>query len=162
MDNEWPENWSDRISGRACEMCRSERADEDSYGIRIFSTDEADAMLQRADIQRGYTIVIWRGRHVVEPFELTESEAASYWKTTLTVAKALAAFYRPLKINYETLGNTVPHLHTHLLPRFVEDPAPGMPFPLRPQSGDEARIDPALLASDAAALRALLEPSPGS
>jgi hypothetical protein len=77
--------------------------DEDTYGIRIFSTADVDAVLQRADIQRGYTLVIWRGRHVVEPFELTESEAQSYWKATLTVAKALATFYRPLKTNYETL-----------------------------------------------------------
>jgi diadenosine tetraphosphate (Ap4A) HIT family hydrolase len=73
------------------------------------------------------------------------------------VAKALATFYRPLKMNYETLGNTVPHLHTHLLPRFVADPAPGRPFPLLPQSGDESQIAPAQLASDATALRALLD-----
>jgi diadenosine tetraphosphate (Ap4A) HIT family hydrolase len=156
MKSEWPRDWAGRISGQACPMCQSKRLDEDTYGIRIFSTAEVDAVLQRADVQRGYTLVIWRGRHVVEPFELSESEAQSYWTATLTVAKALAAFYRPLKMNYETLGNTVPHLHTHLLPRFVEDPAPGRPFPLLPQGGDEARIDPARLASDAAALRALL------
>ncbi|GLY41178.1 hypothetical protein Amsp01_072010 [Amycolatopsis sp. NBRC 101858] len=156
MKSEWPGNWAEQISGRACEMCRSERLDEDTYGIRIFSTADVDAVLQRAAIQRGYTLVIWRGRHVVEPFELTEPEAQSYWKATLTVAKALATFYRPLKMNYETLGNSVPHLHTHLLPRFVEDPAPGRPFPLLPQSRDEPPIDPVQLASDAAALRALL------
>ncbi|MEV5714389.1 HIT family protein [Amycolatopsis mediterranei] len=156
MTSEWPGNWADRISGEACEMCQSKRLDEDTYGIRIFETADVDAVLQRADIQRGYTLVIWRGRHVVEPFELSESETQAYWKATLTVAKALATFYRPLKMNYETLGNTVPHLHTHLLPRFTEDPAPGRPFPLLPQSGDESQVDPAQLASDAAALRALL------
>ncbi|WP_051792442.1 HIT family protein [Amycolatopsis jejuensis] len=156
MSGAWPDDWADRIDGSVCAMCRSVRSDEDSYGIRIFSTENVDAVLQRADVQRGYTLVIWRGRHVVEPFELTEPEASSYWQAILTVAKALATFYRPLKMNYETLGNTVPHLHTHLLPRFVDDPAPGRPFPLLPQSGREAQIDPALLASDAAALRALL------
>ncbi|MFE3175920.1 HIT family protein [Amycolatopsis sp. NPDC059090] len=156
MTSERPSDWADRISGQACEMCQSKRLDEDVYGIRIFSTVDVDAVLQRADIQRGYTLVIWRGRHVVEPFELTEPEAQSYWKATLTVAKALATFYQPLKMNYETLGNTVPHLHTHLLPRFAEDPAPGRPFPLLPQSGDEAQIDALQLARDAAALRALL------
>jgi diadenosine tetraphosphate (Ap4A) HIT family hydrolase len=65
--------------------------------------------LQRADIQPGYTLVIRRGRHVVEPYELTESEAAAYWQAVTTVARALAEFYRPLKMNYQTLGNTVPH-----------------------------------------------------
>jgi diadenosine tetraphosphate (Ap4A) HIT family hydrolase len=27
-----------------------------------------------------------------------------------------------------TLGNTVPHLHTHVLPRYPDDPAPGGPI----------------------------------
>ena len=74
----------------------------------------------------------------------------------LTVARALTSFYRPLKMNYQTLGNTVPHLHTHLLPRFVDDPAPGRPFPLLPQDGNEPQIDAHVLRTDAAALRALL------
>jgi hypothetical protein len=28
-----------------------------------------------------------------------------------------------MKLNYFTLGNTVPHLHTHVLPRYQDDPA---------------------------------------
>lgn len=152
----WPSNWSDRISGASCEMCRSKRSDEDRYGIRIYATEHSDAVLQRASIQRGYTLVVWRGRHVTEPFELNDHEAAEYWRDVLAVARALSAFYQPLKLNYETLGNTVPHLHTHLLPRYVEDPAPGRPFPLLPQNGSETFTDPAELAKDAAALRDLL------
>jgi diadenosine tetraphosphate (Ap4A) HIT family hydrolase len=152
----WPPDWPARISGSNCEMCESERTDEDQYGVRIHATQHTDAVLQRAAIQRGYTLVIWRGRHVVEPFQLTDDEAAAYWRDVLTVARALAAFYQPLKMNYETLGNTVPHLHTHLLPRFVDDPAPGRPFPLSPQDGSETSTDPAALAADADALRALL------
>lgn len=137
-------------------MCRSQRSDEDQYGIRIQATERTDAVLQRASIQRGYTLVIWRGRHVAEPFELTDTEAFEYWRDVLAVARALNAFYEPLKMNYETLGNAVPHLHTHLLPRYVEDPAPGRPFPLRPRRGSEAVVDPGQLAAEAAALRELL------
>ena len=64
--------------------------------------------------------------------------------------------YQPLKMNYQTLGNTVPHLHTHLIPRFAEDPAPGHPFPLRPPNGAETRISRDALTADADALRRLL------
>ncbi len=152
----WPADWTERISGTHCEMCESPRVDEDAYGIRIHETDCTDAVLQRAAIQPGYTLVIWRGRHVVEPYDLTESEAVAYWRAVTTVAKALAEFYRPLKMNYQTLGNTVPHLHTHLLPRFTEDPAPGRPFPLLPQNGSEDTIDAESLTADAEAIRALL------
>jgi hypothetical protein len=38
-------------------------------------------------VQRGYTLVIWRGRHVAEPTELTDSEAQGYW---LEVCASLA------------------------------------------------------------------------
>jgi diadenosine tetraphosphate (Ap4A) HIT family hydrolase len=101
--------------------------------------------------------VIWRGRHITEPFELTNVEASDYWLTVSRVAKALADYYKPLKMNYETLGNSLPHLHTHLLPRYAEnDPAPGRPFPLLPQNGDERAIPHAQLRAEATDLRALL------
>ncbi len=100
-------------------MCRSPRVDDDEYGVRLHTTEHTDAVLQRASVQRGYTLVIWRGRHVVEPQHRA-------------------------------------HLHTHLLPRFVDDPAPGRPFPLLPRDGSEAQVDAHVLAADAVALRALL------
>jgi len=37
------------------------------------------------------------------------------WAEVLTVARALISQYQPLKMNYETLGNSLPHLHTHLV-----------------------------------------------
>ena len=156
MSRQWPTNWDQLIQGHGCEMCESDRPDIDKYGIRIHATKNADAVLQRADIQRGYTLVIWRGRHVTEPFELTHEEASAYWQEVLKVAQALAKFYQPLKMNYQTLGNTLPHLHTHLLPRYTQDPAPGRPFPLLPQDGSEDAIPDHELRADAVALRELL------
>ena len=61
-------------------MCADGRPDETAWGVRIFAGDVSDAYLQRAAIQRGYTIVIWRGRHVAEPTELDEDEAGAYWR----------------------------------------------------------------------------------
>jgi diadenosine tetraphosphate (Ap4A) HIT family hydrolase len=112
-------------------------------------------------VQRGYTVVVWRGRHVTEPTELDETEAAGYWAETLTVARALLQVYRPMKLNYETLGNSLPHLHTHLVPRFREDPAPGRPYPLAPQVPGSARIPEERLLAEAAELRSLLGPARG-
>ncbi|MDB4873256.1 MAG: Histidine triad protein [Gemmatimonadales bacterium] len=156
MKSQWPSNWNDLIRGIGCDMCESERPDSDIYGVRILATENTDAVLQRADVQRGYTIVIWRGRHVTEPYELTEEESSDYWRDVLTVARTLMQFYQPLKMNYETLGNSLPHLHTHLVPRYVEDPAPGRPFPLLPQDGSELTIPDEQLWTDAAGLREIL------
>jgi diadenosine tetraphosphate (Ap4A) HIT family hydrolase len=151
----WPENWDALVDGRACPMC-GDRADDNGSGVRIYAAKHSDAYLQRASAQRGYTIVMWRGRHVIEPTELDPDEATAYWLEVLHVAEALQRLYRPVKMNYETLGNMVPHLHTHLVPRYADgDPAPGRPFPFlvedeRPSLPEEA------LQRDAEALRSLL------
>ncbi len=157
MTPQWPSDWDQLTRGVGCEMCESTRPDIDEYGIRIRATKNTDAVLQRANVQRGYTLVIWRGRHVTEPTELTDDEATSYWLDVLTVARALMQYYKPLKMNYETLGNSLPHLHTHLIPRYArDDPAPGRPFPLLPQNGSEPTISDERLWSEAKALRSLL------
>jgi diadenosine tetraphosphate (Ap4A) HIT family hydrolase len=154
--NEWPPNWAELTHGIGCEMCENERPDADQYGVRIHTGPYTDAYLQRADVQRGYTLVIWRGRHVNEPTELNDTEASGYWAGVLTVARALISVYQPLKMNYETLGNSLPHLHTHLVPRFTEDPRPGQPFPLSAQQPDK-KIPEAQLLADASELRKLLD-----
>ena len=139
---------------RLPDVRRGARPEETEYGVRVFAGRHADAYLQRADVQRGYTLVVWRGRHVAEPTELTPEEAGSYWQELLTGARALEEHYRPAKTNYQILGNAVPHLHAHVLPRYEDDPAPGRPLPW-----PESRLQPipaALLEADVAALRARL------
>ena len=61
----------------------------------------------------------------------------------------------PVKMNYLTLGNTVPHLHTHVVPRYRDDPAPGGPIAWEQISGPEP-VPEADLHRQAASLRALL------
>jgi diadenosine tetraphosphate (Ap4A) HIT family hydrolase len=156
---EWPHNWAELTRGVGCEMCEYERPDADDFGLRIHVGRYTDAYLQRADVQRGYTVVIWRGRHITEPTELNDAEASGYWAEVLTVARALIDMYKPLKMNYETLGNSLPHLHTHLIPRFTDDPRPGQPFPLTAETPD-AQVPEDQLQSDARALRKLIDQAP--
>lgn len=154
--SEWPRNWAELTRGIGCEMCEGGRPDANAYGVRIRAGRYTDAYLQRADVQRGYTLVIWRGRHVNEPTELDEAEAAGYWAEVMTVARALISLYTPLKMNYETLGNSVPHLHTHLVPRFTEDPRPGEPFPLTARQPG-VKVPEGRLWRDVTILRKLLD-----
>jgi diadenosine tetraphosphate (Ap4A) HIT family hydrolase len=115
------------------------------------------AYLQRAGIQRGYTVVIWRGRHVAEPTELEPDEAARYyWLEVLRVARALEAHLGSVKTNYEVLGNELPHLHTHVIPRYADDPRPGWPFPF--PDGKPPPLPEEPFRADVEALRALLAP----
>jgi diadenosine tetraphosphate (Ap4A) HIT family hydrolase len=135
-------------------MCEQGRPDELPWGARIFAGDVSDAYLQRADVQRGYTVVVWRGRHVAEPTELTADEAAAYWLEVVHVARALEAHLEPVKTNYNLLGNSLPHLHTHIVPRYADDPRPGWPFPF--PEDEPPPIEEQAFRRDVEALRALL------
>lgn len=153
----WPDHWAERKRGTDCAMCASHRVDEDAFGLRIFAGEVSDAYLQRADVgQRGYTIVIWRGRHVADPTELSDDEASRYFAEVLRVGRALEARYHPMKLNFEMLGNSLPHLHTHVVPRYADDGSGGRPARFLRTDVPPARLPDEELARDAAALRALL------
>src|SRR5437870_6006817 len=102
--------------------------DETHGNARIFAGRVSDAYLVHGDVgQPGYTIAIWRGRHVADLTDLTDTDAATYLREVVIVARALESHYKPAKLNLEMLGNTVPHLHTHIVPRYVTDDSPGEP-----------------------------------
>src|SRR5437763_15588338 len=61
---EWPKEFYELKRGEGCPMCKQGRPDETEHGVRFFAGEVVDAYLQRAKIQRGYTVVVWRGRHV--------------------------------------------------------------------------------------------------
>ncbi len=104
MSATWPSDWAERRLGKGCPMCGQGRPEENEHGIRVLGGRFSDAYLQRASWQRGYTVVIWRGRHVAEPTELAEEEAAGYWREVLRVGSALERHYQPVKLNYQILG----------------------------------------------------------
>jgi len=110
-------------------MCGEGRPEMSPGGsTRIFSGRVSDAYLVRGDVgQRGYTVVIWRGRHVADPTELGDDEASMYFAEVLRVGRAIERHYRPIKMNFEMLGNSLPHLHTHVVPRYLDDGEPGHP-----------------------------------
>jgi diadenosine tetraphosphate (Ap4A) HIT family hydrolase len=75
----------------------------------------------------GYACVVAK-RHVVEPYELPADELDKFWKDCMVAARALSTLFSPVKMNYEIHGNTIPHLHMHLYPRYVGDPYQGGPI----------------------------------
>jgi diadenosine tetraphosphate (Ap4A) HIT family hydrolase len=151
---EWPATFYELRRGLGCAMCAEGRPEETRFGVRIHAGELSDAYLQRAAIQRGYTVVIWRGRHVAEPTGLSEDEAARFWLEVVRVGRALEQHLEPVKMNYDFLGNSLPHLHAHLVPRYADDPRPEWPFPF-PQE-EPSPFEPAVLDRDVQALRALL------
>lgn len=86
----------------------------------------------------GYACVVAR-RHVVEPFQLPAAELDTFWSEAMLVARAVHDLVRPVKMNYEIHGNTIPHLHMHLYPRYSGDPYAGAPIDPRRASFRRSR-----------------------
>jgi len=159
VKREWPADWSERVRGKDCPMCAEGRPDEVHGNVRIATGRVSDAFLVRNDVgQRGYCVVIWRGRHVSDPTELSKDEASAYFDEMLRVGRAIETQFEPIKMNFEMLGNSLPHLHTHVVPRYLNDGEPGHPprF-MRTDLQNEPKIPDEEYARDLAALRELLD-----
>ncbi len=66
--------------------------------------------------------------HAVELFDLSDSELLGVTREVAVYARALRTVTGAVKINYEIHGNTLPHLHVHLYPRYLDDPFAGRPI----------------------------------
>jgi len=151
----WPEDWNDRMAGRACPLCAALGRGDNDFWVEVFTGEVAEVHLERRSRLPGYCIVVWRHGHVAEPTDLDPGQAGRYWQEVLAAGRAVRARFDPVKMNYMTLGNTVPHLHTHVVPRYRDDPAPGGPIEWRQMFSPDPGPD-ADLHRQAADLRALL------
>jgi diadenosine tetraphosphate (Ap4A) HIT family hydrolase len=151
----WRDGWPDERRGHGCVLCGVIGVEENDWGVRIFAGTYLDAYLCKSGAILGYTVAVWNGPHVAEPTQLTTPQATGYWLELLRVGRAVEESFENVKMNYETLGNSVPHLHTHVIPRAPRDPAPNAPLPWAYL--DTGRQPTDVLTSGAARLRAAVE-----
>lgn len=68
----------------------------------------------------GFLRVIWHG-HVREMTDLAPGDREHCLRVVFAVEQVLRDTLRPDKVNLASLGNQVPHLHWHVIPRFTDD-----------------------------------------
>jgi len=101
-----------------CPMCRRWNDDSD---LRIVELPHSYVILNRDQYFSGYTLLLTK-IHVTEMFHLDRAVRTALMEEVSLVAEALYKTYAPAKINYELLGNMVPHIHWHIVPRFSSEP----------------------------------------
>lgn len=104
----------------SCKACRHTWPRADHF---IADLGLSKAYLHDDQFFTGWTVVVFQ-RHATELFHLAPTERIQLMEEVNTVAKALAQTYGAKKINYELLGNQLPHIHWHIIPRLTNDPAP--------------------------------------
>jgi diadenosine tetraphosphate (Ap4A) HIT family hydrolase len=69
---------------------------------------------------RGYCVLLSK-IHATELYLMSAADARVLFDELRMVAEAIAAVVKPWKMNYECLGNSEPHVHWHLFPRYETD-----------------------------------------
>lgn len=98
----------------SCELC------DQPGGEILWQNDLCRVILVNDSHYPGFCRVILN-RHLKEMTDLEESERAQMMNVVFAVEATVRAVVRPDKINLASLGNVVPHLHWHVIPRFTDD-----------------------------------------
>lgn len=107
----------------------------------------------------GYAILVCK-TCVPELHDLLPGVRARFLDEMALLAEAVYRAFRPRKLNYELLGNSVSHMHWHIFPRYEDDANPRWPVWSSPAfleaAASNATPDRDVLRERADALRAAL------
>ncbi len=86
----------------------------------VYRNDKLSVILVDDAAYPGFCRVIW-SEHVKEMSELSSDQRLQLYEAVHQVELAQREVLAPHKINLASLGNMVPHLHWHVIPRFADD-----------------------------------------
>jgi len=101
-----------------CVLCKDELKPEE--GQLIWRGDDCRVITVNDPDLPGFCRVIWN-RHVAEMTDLSYGERDHLMTLVFAVEEAVRHVMHPDKVNIAALGNMVPHIHWHVIPRFKDD-----------------------------------------
>lgn len=96
-----------------CELCGL-------AGPALYRDDKLTVIAVNDPNYPGFCRVIWNA-HVREMSQLSAADRALLNEAVYQVEMAVRDVMDPDKVNLASLGNVVPHLHWHVIPRYVDD-----------------------------------------
>ena len=99
----------------ACPLC------DTPGGTVLWQDDFCRVVLADEPGYPGFLRVILSA-HVQEMTDLPAADQQALLRVVMATEAALREVMAPDKINLASLGNVVPHLHWHVIPRFADDP----------------------------------------
>ena len=98
-----------------CPLCQSPEPSQliwEGQDIRIIFANES--------LYPGFIRVIWK-KHMAEMTQLSSAERHILMEMVYLVEEVVRGVMQPKKINLAALGNMVPHIHWHVIPRYDDD-----------------------------------------
>ena len=113
-----------------CMYCMEDER-RDNLMIEIGKLSVSTVFLFKEQTYRGRCNVVYND-HVKELFQLDDHELEAYMKDVKKVAEAVDKAFQPNKINYGAYGDTLHHLHMHLVPKYEGKENWGSTFEMNP------------------------------
>ncbi|MCR8633755.1 HIT family protein [Paenibacillus radicis (ex Xue et al. 2023)] len=113
-----------------CIYCAQDERQE-KIMIEIGRLRVSTLFLFREQTYRGRCIVALND-HQTEFFHLSQDKQDAYMRDVAQVAKAIEQAFSPDKINYGAFGDTMPHVHFHIVPKYKDGAAWGKMFEMSP------------------------------
>lgn len=143
-----PPSWEQLALGQNCSFDAPRAASTEAWE-QVASLDVSTLYLARNQTYRGHCILILDLRHATRPDQLSASEWGRFCADLHRSETAIVRAVQPDHINIASLGNLMPHLHWHIIPRYRTDPRWG--GPIWPEEAQHR-----LAAADEEALKAVL------
>jgi diadenosine tetraphosphate (Ap4A) HIT family hydrolase len=122
-----------------CVLCKEDLKPED--GQLIWRGDDCRVILVNEPDLPGFCRVIWN-HHVAEMTDLSSGEREHLMALVFAVEEAIRHVMHPDKVNIASLGNMVPHIHWHVIPRYQDDVYfPGSAWSDQVRKADAARLE---------------------
>ena len=103
-----------------CELCNL------AAPMTVYADSKLSVIIVDDANYPGFCRVVWRD-HVREMSDLSAEDRLLLNEAVYEVELAVREVMKPSKVNVASLGNVVPHLHWHVIPRYTDDahfPAP--------------------------------------
>lgn len=90
------------------------------FGYLAFETNTSLVIVFKDQSHKGRMIVAYKKDHIAEIKDLSVEERNAFMKDVCDVANAIQKAYSPDRINYGAYGDTLGHLHIHLVPKYKD------------------------------------------
>ncbi|NHC38609.1 HIT family protein [Bacillus sp. MM2020_1] len=113
-----------------CMYCMKDER-RDNLMIEICQLEVSTVFLFKEQTYTGRCNVVYKD-HVKELFQLNPEELTAFMNDVKKVAAAVDKAFQPNKINYGAYGDTLHHLHMHIVPKYEGKENWGSTFEMNP------------------------------
>lgn len=105
-----------------CPLCeRVSKIQDNDYPFLVQEFQESYLLLGEHQFYKGYCVLVTKD-HYREMTDLPKEKRQTLFDEMMLAHEAIQNVFQPKKMNLESLGNVVDHVHWHFFPRYESDP----------------------------------------